>query len=110
MAAWLANYRNVAQFFIQGLTADGKVFRPSDWADRLCGVMSPFRPGGATPGSHLSYSPYVLPTLIGEIRCVVVDERLKDLEPMAWTFLESFARDNGLMMSEACLMPDKPKA
>jgi hypothetical protein len=98
---------NLAQFFIQGITADGKPFRPSDWADRLCGVMSPFRPGGATPGSHLSFSPYVLPTVVGDIRCVVVDERLKDLEPMAWTFLESFAKDNGLIMSEACMMPSK---
>jgi Protein of unknown function (DUF3579) len=55
----------------------------------------------------LSFSPYVLPTVVGDIRCVVVDERLKDLEPMAWTFLESFAKDNGLIMSEACMMPSK---
>ena len=42
------------EVFIQGLTLDGKTFRPSDWAERLAGVMSPFRPGGAQPGSHLS--------------------------------------------------------
>ncbi|MCC5397349.1 DUF3579 domain-containing protein, partial [Staphylococcus aureus] len=29
---------NPRQFFIQGVTRDGKTFRPSDWADRLCGV------------------------------------------------------------------------
>ncbi len=90
----------MAQFLIQGITADGKAFRPSDWADRLCGVMSPFRPGGATLNSHLSYSPYVLPTLIGDIRCVAIDERLKVLEPKAWDFLTSFAKDNGLPMAE----------
>jgi hypothetical protein len=96
----------MAQFFIQGITADGKTFRPSDWADRLCGVMSPFRPGGATLDSHLSYSPYVLPTLIGDVRCVVVDERLKTLEPKAWDFLVNFAKDNGLPMTEACTYLD----
>jgi Protein of unknown function (DUF3579) len=96
----------LAQFFIQGITADGNTFRPSDWAERLCGVMSPFRPGGATLGSHLSYSPYVLPSLINGIRCVVVDERIKELEPKAWDFLASFAKDNGLIMSEACALPD----
>jgi Protein of unknown function (DUF3579) len=101
---------DLAQYFIQGITADGKPFRPSDWAERLCGVMSPFRPGGAMPGSHLSFSPYVLPSMVGEIRCVVVDERIKDLEPMAWTFLQSFATDNGLVMSEACLIPTPPQA
>ena len=28
------------QIFIQGITKDGKTFRPSDWAERLAGVMS----------------------------------------------------------------------
>ena len=32
----------IAEFVIQGLTNDGKPFRPSDWAERLCGVMSAF--------------------------------------------------------------------
>ncbi|TMG81457.1 MAG: DUF3579 domain-containing protein, partial [Betaproteobacteria bacterium] len=26
-----------AELVIQGLTLDGKAFRPSDWAERLCG-------------------------------------------------------------------------
>ncbi|MEY4695308.1 MAG: hypothetical protein RLZZ95_1757, partial [Pseudomonadota bacterium] len=32
------------EVFILGLTLDGKTFRPSDWAERLAGVMSQFRP------------------------------------------------------------------
>ena len=90
------------ELFIQGITQDGKTFRPSDWAERLCGVMSPFRPGGATPGSHLGYSPYVRPSQIGDIKCVIVDHRLRDLEPKAWDFVIGFARDNGLQSVEAC--------
>jgi hypothetical protein len=31
------------ELFIQGVTLDGKTFRPSDWAERLAGVMSQFR-------------------------------------------------------------------
>ena len=38
------------QFFIQGQTLDGRAFRPSDWAERLAGAMSCFRPGGAKGG------------------------------------------------------------
>ena len=34
------------EVFIQGITHEGKTFRPSDWAERLAGVMSSFRPGG----------------------------------------------------------------
>jgi hypothetical protein len=81
------------QVFIQGVTQDGKAFRPSDWAERLCGVMSQFRPGGAVPGSHLSYSEWCLPTNLG------------DAEPMAWDFVMNFAKDNGLQVAEACLLP-----
>ena len=29
-------------FIIVGLTTEGKKFRPSDWAERLCGVLSAF--------------------------------------------------------------------
>ena len=98
----------VKEVFIQGITLDGKTFRPSDWADRLCGVMSPFRPGGPQPGSHLTYSPWCIPNLINGVRCVVVNAELRDAEPMAWDFAMNFAKDNGLQMAEACLIPDLP--
>ena len=94
------------EVFIQGLTRDGRPFRPSDWAERLAGVMSPFRPGGAQPGTHLSYSPWCVPTVINDVKCVVVNSRLRELEPMAWDFVMNFAKDNNLETSEACLLPE----
>lgn len=96
------------QLFIQGITRDGRTFRPSDWAERLAGVMSPFRPGGAQPGSHLSYSPWCVPTVINGIKCVIVDRDLRDAEPMAWDFVMNFARDNDLQVGEACVGPERP--
>ena len=30
------------EFLIEGVTTEGKTFRPSDWAERLCGVMAAF--------------------------------------------------------------------
>lgn len=94
------------EVFIQGVTLEGKPFRPSDWADRLCGVLSPYRPGGPQPGSYLSYSPWCIPTVIGGVTCVVVNSKLREAEPMAWDFVINFARDNHLQMTEACLLPD----
>ena len=88
------------EVFIQGITRDGRTFRPSDWAERLAGVMSSFRPGGAQPGSHLSYSPWCIPTVIEGVKCVIVNRELRDFEPMAWDFVINFARDNDLKMSE----------
>ena len=92
---------------IQGVTSDGQAFRPSDWADRLAGVMSQFRPGGAQPGSHLSYSPWCVPTSIDGIKCVVVHQDLRDAEPMAWDFVMGFAKDNDLQVVQAGLPSDR---
>lgn len=79
------------EFVILGITQEGQPFRPSDWAERLCGVMSAFG------GDHrMQYSPYVHPVTSGGVRCVVVDMRLEELEPMAFRFLLSFAKDNEL--------------
>jgi hypothetical protein len=88
------------EVFIQGITRDGRTFRPSDWAERLAGVMSSFRPGGALPGSHLSYSPWCIPTVIDGGKCVIVNRALREHEPMAWDFVLNFARDNELKVSE----------
>ena len=83
------------EFVIVGVTLDGKAFRPSDWADRLCGVMSAFG------GDHrMQYSPFVHPVTANGVRCVVVDVRLEEVEPMAYRFLLSFAKDNELQVRD----------
>ena len=84
------------EFLILGRTRDGRTFRPTDWAERLAGVMSQFRPGGARPGSHLGYSPWCVPGIRGGTKCVVVHHDLRDLEVLAWDFCVHFARDNQL--------------
>lgn len=88
------------EVFILGVTLTGKTFRPSDWAERLAGVMSQFRPGGPQPGSHLGYSPWCVPTSLDGVKCVVVHRDLRDYEPMAWDFCMNFARDNALQVRE----------
>ena len=99
------------EIFIQGITRDGRLFRPSDWAERLAGVMSPFRPGGAHQReSHLSYSPWCIPTVINGVKAVIVNSRLREHEPMAWDFVINFARDNELEVADACAVPEKRRA
>ncbi len=93
----------IAEFVIQGLTLDGRRFRPSDWAERLCGVMSAFG------GDHrMQYSPFVHPVSANGVRCVVVDARLGQVEPMAYRFLLSFAKDNELQMRDG-RVPERTK-
>jgi hypothetical protein len=72
--------------------------------------MSPYRPGGIATGrdAFIGYSPYVRPETIGGVKCVVVDERLKDVELMAFSFVMNFARDNELPVTEGCVLPEAP--
>ena len=83
------------EIIIIGITESGITFRPSDWAERLCGVMSLFG-----EDQRISYSPFVRPTLQAGVRCVVVDRRLQELRPEAFEFLIGFARDNELRLGE----------
>jgi hypothetical protein len=93
----------VVEFVIRGLTHDDRPFRPSDWAERLCGVMSAFGSDG-----RMQYSPFVQPINAAGVKCVVVDIGLKEAEPMAWNFLLNFARDNELQVRPGRLAPRPP--
>jgi len=79
------------EIVIIGITESGSPFRPSDWADRLCGVVSLFE-----EQQRMSYSPFVRAALADGVRCVAVDVRLVELNPAAFEFLLGFARDNEL--------------
>lgn len=78
-------------FLIFGTTRQGGTFRPSDWADRLAGAFSVL-----DPDHRISYSPYVQPTTLNGVRCVMVDKRLKTEDPNAYRFLQTFAKSNDL--------------
>ena len=100
------------EYFIQGVTLQGHTFRPSDWAERLAGAMSCFRPDGVRGGigAFIGYSPLCVPRTVDGIKCVIVSEALRDIEPMAWDFVMNFARDNELRLAEARLIDEPPKA
>jgi hypothetical protein len=102
--------RRAREYVIRGVTTAGQRFRPSDWAERLCGVMSCYRPGGVATGrdAMIGYSPYCRPTTIDGVKCVIVDVRLRDLERMAFDFVMNFARDNDLQTGEGAA-PAEPQ-
>jgi hypothetical protein len=76
---------------IQGITQEGRKFRPSDWNERLCGTLSFF---GAE--HRLRYSPLVRPYNEDDCQCVLIDPILAQIEPRLFRFLLSFANDNEL--------------
>lgn len=80
---------------IQGITQKGKTFRPSDWSDRLSGILSSF-----DRGHRLAHHKFVRPQLINQVRCVIVDKQLESVNPDMFRFLMDFAGDNELQMCD----------
>ncbi|SEM78501.1 Protein of unknown function [Nitrosospira multiformis] len=76
----------VKELLIKGIRYDGSTFRPSDWAERLCGVAALLDSGApapirahhaARPGFHCSS--HMRPAIICGVICVIVDLRLREL-------------------------------
>jgi hypothetical protein len=91
-----ASLSESAAIIIQGVTSGGKTFRPSDWAERLSGVMSI-----VTDDNRLSYSPHLKPIARNGVKCVLLSKKLLEVEPQVYAFLLDFARDNDLRVVEA---------
>ncbi|MGB4882610.1 MAG: GNAT family N-acetyltransferase [Neisseria sp.] len=86
---------NPNEIIIHGTTSTGKVFRPSDWAERLCGILSSF-----DQGNRLAYHKWVSPMLVDQVRSVAVDKKLEEINPVMFRFLLDFAHDNDLRVME----------
>lgn len=76
---------------IEGVTEDGRTFRPSDWIERISGSLSTFG-----MDRRIRYSHYVQPQVIDGRKCLVLDPDLKGVNPSAFSFLVDFARGNKL--------------
>ena len=85
----------IEEILIVGVTTDGETFRPSDWAERLCGCMALFG-----EDQRISYSPYLQPIIASGVKCAVVDRRLERMSPEAFEFLMAFCKDNELQLKE----------
>ena len=82
-----------SQLIVRGITSSGQTFRPSDWAERLAGVLSVFG-----VDSRINYSPYLHPMSCEKLKCLVIDAKLEQVDNRAWGFVMSFAHDNDLVV------------
>lgn len=88
------------ELVIRGMTNAGRKFRPSDWAERLCGVFASLGTDNRT-----SYSTYISPITRDGMYCVIVNRKLEAEDPMAFRFLMDFARDNDLQVMDGRHIP-----
>jgi hypothetical protein len=85
---------------IQGLTQSGDKFRPSDWAERLCGAVATYG-----PGRRIIFHPNVQLAAIEGVKCVVIDAKLEEEDEMLFEFLIDFAKENQLQTMQSATFP-----
>ncbi|MXS84071.1 DUF3579 domain-containing protein [Nitrosomonas oligotropha] len=78
-------------FLILGITPEGRPFRPSDWAERLCGALASYDNRG-----RWVYSNYAQPVIYQGKIGVRVEKILQDADPAAYQFIMAFASGNRL--------------
>ena len=85
---------------IQGITQAGGTFRPSDWAERLCGSVATYG-----PGRRIIFHPNVKLASLEGVKCVVIDASLEDDDEMLFEFLTDFADENTLQILRTDTFP-----
>ncbi|WMS88367.1 DUF3579 domain-containing protein [Pleionea litopenaei] len=75
---------------IIGLNQAGQKFRPSDWAERLCGSLCTFR------NRRMYYSPLLRPAVIDGVKCVIVDAKLASEQSEMFQYVLGFVQENAL--------------
>ncbi len=78
------------KLIIIGQNQAGQKFRPSDWAERLCGGLCTFR------NRRMYYSPLLRPAVIDGIKCVVVDSQLAEKHAEMYQYVLGFVQENTL--------------
>jgi len=79
------------KIIIKGINHQGKIFRPSDWVERLAAILSSFE-----DGNRLKYHNSAYPCNIEGIKSLIISKKMSDESPSAYTFIMDFAHNNNL--------------
>ncbi|VWB63607.1 PhnO [Burkholderia pseudomultivorans] len=82
-------------YLIRGVTRAQKTFRPSDWPERLAGVITLFV-GERRPGHPGALTRLAMPVVAGGVKCLFVSGELRSVCADAFDFAMQFAADNDL--------------
>lgn len=88
---------------IEGVTENGRRFRPSDWTERLLDTLSHYgndrrRQARPHPGPERRTRQlhFLQARICDGKKCLEVDLRLREANPQAYEFLMEFVRSNRL--------------
>jgi hypothetical protein len=85
----------VRKIIIEGMTHDGRKFRPSDWAERMSGSLSTFG-----RDHRIQYSPMLQPLTLNGVKCIALDPRMKECCPEMFSYITGWANNNNLVITE----------
>jgi hypothetical protein len=85
----------VKKIIIEGITENGRTFRPSDWAERMSGALSTFG-----RDHRIQYSPMLYPLTVNGIKCVSVDLNLQNSYPEMFAHIMRWVQMNRLKVVE----------
>lgn len=83
------------KIIIEGKTRTGRIFRPSDWAERMSGALSTFG-----RDHRIRYSPMLQPLIIDGIKCIALDPQMKERFPEMYSYIMGWANNNDLIVTE----------
>mgnify|MGYP003626821755 CR=1 FL=1 len=92
----------MTKVIIQGLTQSGNKFRPSDWAERLCGAVASY-----DRNRRITFHPSVSLETYENVKCVVVNSALEQEDEMLYNFLIDFANENKLNIIRTEYLPSE---
>jgi len=81
-------------WLVEGTMQNGRTFRPSDWVDRVSGVLAKFG------SDHRLRYGAVRPCYVKGKKCLLVQKALEHDDPVAFEYVSTFVRTNGLQMHD----------
>lgn len=84
---------DAAEFVIKGITVEGDIFQPADWAERLCDSLA--RTGA---DGRKTYTSYVRPMVTDGIKSVLVRVALQKADPEVFDMIKRYITENRLMV------------
>lgn len=85
------------KYIIEGITEEGKKFRPSDWIDRVASMMASYG-----TSHRLVFSDLLHPELYQGKKCLIIDTELEEKNPAMFEYVMNFAKSNHLKMCRVC--------
>lgn len=95
------------RLLIEGITEEGRTFRPSDWIERLIDTAGAFGPerrlnrmAYSGPERRQQQVTFLQAQMVAGRKCLVVDVRLRQANPAAFDFVLQFVHSNRLRCFE----------